>query len=453
MNDRPADSSSLLARLDADAIEHFWVAYHDYGGRAHAKTLPRESFRSAVNDGVVFAMANLNMSADDHQSMGATLLADSGDFLAVSDPRSYAILPRFPGTARCHAWMRASDGSVWEGCPRTRLAAAIDELRDLGYSAQVALEPEFYLLHALAENGTDYAPVNSTRMFSQAGLATERVFVERVVDELRAMGVTVAQLGKEYGPGQYEMSVRHADPIRAVDDYCSLKDAVRDLARDQGYVATFMPKPYSHWPGCSLHVHLSLWDEAGERDLTASDRDEVSLSDVGSWFLGGILAHADALAGLGSPIVNSYKRLQPGSWAPANTYWGYGNRSGVVRIPGVGKRRHLELRSPDNSAQPYLLLAGLLGAGADGIRRQLVPPPPFQGDIAHLTAEEVERYGIDYLPRSLPEALAALERDEVVAAAVGETALKHFLIVKRHELATYETHVHPWERETYLEIV
>jgi glutamine synthetase len=143
MNDRPIDSASLLKRLDADAIEHFWVAYHDYGGRAHAKTLPRESFRSAANDGVVFAMANLNMAADDHQSSGATLLADSGDFLAVPDPRSYAVLPRFPGTARCHAWMRASDGSVWEGCPRSRLAAAIDGLRDLGYSAQVALEPEF----------------------------------------------------------------------------------------------------------------------------------------------------------------------------------------------------------------------------------------------------------------------------------------------------------------------
>jgi glutamine synthetase len=453
MDELPTDGGSLLARLEDDGIEYFWVVYHDYGGRAQAKTLPRESFRGAVNDGVVFAMANLNMAVDDHQSIGATLLADSGDFLAVPDPRSYAVLPRFPGTARCYAWMRATDGSIWEGCPRTRLAAAIDELRALGYTAQVALEPEFYLLRALEGNGADYAPTNTTRMFSQTGLATERIFVERVVDELRAMGVTVAQLGKEYGPGQYEMSVHHADPIRAVDDYFSLKDAVRDLAREQGYVATFMPKPYSHWAGCSLHVHLSLWDAAGERDLTASDQDDASLSEVGSWFLGGILDHVNALTGLGSPTVNSYKRLQPGTWAPANTYWGYGNRSGVVRIPGVGKRRHLEFRSPDNSAQPYLLLAGLLAAGADGIRRQLTPPPPFQGDIGHLTAAEVERHGIGSLPRSLPEALAALERDQVVAAAVGATALQHFLTVKRHELAMYETHVHPWEREMYLEIV
>jgi glutamine synthetase len=451
MDNRLSDSGDLLARLDVDGIEHFWVIYHDYGGRAEAKTLPRESFRSAVNQGVVFAKANLNMDANDHQAAGATLLADSGDFLAVPDPRSYALVPRFPRTARCHAWMRDTDGSGWDGCPRTRLEAAVAELRELGFSVQAALEPEFYLLHA--GEGGNYTPVNTTRMFSQAGLAAEQDFIAQVIDELRAMGVIVAQLGKEYGPGQYEMTVRHADPIGAVDDYFSLKEAVRDLARERGYIATFMPKPYSHWSGCSLHVHLSLWDAAGERNLTPSDRDEISLSDEGSWFLGGIMSHLDALTGLGSPTVNSYKRLQPGSWAPANTYWGYGNRSGVVRIPGVGKRRHLEFRSPDNGCQPYLLLAGLIAAGADGLRHQLAPPPPFQGDIGHLTEEEVARYGIGYLPRTLPAALDALERDEVVAAAVGETALKHFLTVKRQELAAYETHVHPWERETYLEIV
>jgi glutamine synthetase len=450
MANSPAGTEVLLSRLESDGIEHFWVIYHDYGGRAAAKTLPRESFRSAVRDGVVFALANLNMAADDHQAIGATLLADSGDFLAVPDPRSYAVLPRHPKTARCHAWMRATDGSPWEGCPRTRLETAIEELRGLGYTVQVAFEPEFYLLHA---DGAEYEPANQTRMFSQEGLAVERAFISRIVDELRSMGVTVAQLGKEYGLGQYEISVRHADAIRAVDDYFSLKEAVRDLAREKGYVATFMPKPYAHWAGCSLHVHLSLWDADGTVDVTASDQDETSLSDVGSWFLGGILRHADALTGLGSPTVNSYKRLQPGTWAPANSYWGYGNRSGVVRIPGVGKRRHLEFRSPDNSCQPYLLLAGLLAAGADGIRNRIDPPPPFQGDIGHLTAEEIERYGIDYLPRTLPEALAALENDEVVASAVGQTALTHFLTVKRHELATYETLVHPWERETFLEIV
>lgn len=451
MASKPTDAESLLRRLEEDGIEHLWVIYHDYSGRGSAKTMPVESFRSTVRNGVVFAVANLDMTSDDHQAEHAKWLADSGDFMAVPDPRSYAILPRFAKTARVHVWMRATDGSVWEGCPRTRLQKIVDELAAEGYSIQAALEPEFYLL-TRGENG-EYLPVNGTRMFSQRGLAEEHAFNAAVIDELRGMGVAVAQLGKEYGPGQYEMSVDHSDPFGAVDDYFSLKEAVRDIAKQYGYIATFMPKPYAHFAGNSLHVHLSLWNRDGSVDLTPGDRDETSLSEVGGHFLGGILAHVDALTGLGSPTVNSYKRLLPGSWAPANTYWGYGNRSGVVRIPGVGKRRHLEFRSPDNSAQAYLLMCGLLAAGLDGLRRRIDPPEPFHGDIGHLSAEEIARHKIGELPRTLPQALDALERDEVVGGALGPEILEHFLIVKRQELAAYNVEVHPWERAMYLELV
>lgn len=445
------DADELLRRLEEDGIEHFWIAYHDYSGIACAKNLPIESFRSATRDGVVFAMANLDMDILDVQPSTATLLADSGDFLAVPDPRSYAVLPRFPKTARAYAWMRATDGTPWQGCPRTRLEAAIEELRREGYSVQAALEPEFYLL--IREEKGEYTPINQTRMFTMEGMQAEQPFVARVVDELRAMGIGIPQFGKEYGRGQYEMSIRHGSPIQAIDDYWSLKEVVRDVAREFGYIATFMPKIYHAWVGNSLHVHLSIWDAAGQIDLTPSDDDQTSLSDVGSWFMGGLLKHAAALTGLGSPTVNSYKRLLPGSWAPANTYWGYGNRSGVARVPGVGKRRHIEYRSGDNSCHPALYLTGLLAAGLDGIRNRIDPGPPFQGDIGHLTAEEIERHKIGFLPRSLPEALWALENDAVVAGAVGEVALKHFLSVKRSELAQYDLEVHPWERAAYLEVI
>ncbi|MEA2598283.1 MAG: glutamine synthetase [Thermomicrobiales bacterium] len=445
------DADDMLRRLEQDGIEHLWVAYHDYSGVASAKTAPPESFRSTVRDGVVFAMANLDMDILDVQPATATLLADSGDFLAVPDPRSYAVLPRFPKTARTYAWMRATDGSPWQGCPRTRLDGIVEELRREGFSVQAALEPEFYLLTREA-NG-EYVPINQTRMFTMEGMQAEQAFVTRVVDELRAMGVGIGQFGKEYGRGQYEMSIRHGPPIQAIDDYWSLKEVVRDVARDFGYIATFMPKVYANWVGNSLHVHLSVWDAMGQTDLTPSDDDETSLSDVGSWFMGGLLKHAAALTGLGSPTVNSYKRLLPGSWAPANTYWGYGNRSGVARVPGVGKRRHIEYRSGDNSCNPALFLTGLLAAGLDGIRNRIDPGPPFQGDIGHLSVEEIERHQIKFLPRTLPEALAALESDPVIAGAVGEVALAHFLSVKRSELAQYELDVHPWERAAYLEVI
>jgi glutamine synthetase len=450
MANEPQDAAALLARLERDGIEHLWVVYHDFSGRGSAKTIPKSGFRSAVHEGVVFALANLNMDALDHQAETATLLADSGDFLAVPDPRSYVQLPRFPNTAKVHAWMRATDGMPWQGCPRTRLQGMVDELEREGFSAYVALEPEFYLLHRTDDG--NYAPVNRARMFSEEGLAIEDTFIREVLGDLAAMGITVPQFGKEYALGQYELSIRHTSPVEAVDHYYLLKSTVRDAARDRGYIATFMPKPYAAWTGNSMHAHVSVWDAAGERDLTASSEDTTSLSDIGRWFMGGLLHHIDALTGLGSPTVNSYKRLLPGSWAPANTYWGYGNRSGVIRVPGVGDRRHIELRSGDNSAQPALFVTGMLAAGMDGILGQMDPGPAFDRDIGHMTQDEIIEAGIGYLPRTLPEALAALEADEVIAGAVGPEALKHFLAVKRSELDQYNLDVHPWERHAYLEV-
>ena len=451
MPEGPTTADELLAALERDGIEQLWVTYLDYSGKACAKTIPRRGFHGAVRDGIIFAKANLDMDFRDAQAVGARYLADSGDMLAVPDPRSYVVLPRYPGTARVHAWLRDSDGSVWEGCPRTRLQAAVDALAAAGYSAQLALEPEFYLLR---KGECDrYLPANGARMFTEAGLAIEHDFVQQVVDELGGMRITVAQLGKEYGPSQYELSVRHGSPFAAIDNYAAVKNVVRAAARDGGLIATFMPKVYADWVGSSLHLHLSLWDAAGERDLTPSEGDDETLSDLGRWFMGGLLEHVAALTAVGSPTVNSYKRLLPGSWAPANTYWGYGNRSGIVRIPGPGTRRHLEFRSGDNSCQPALFVTSVLAAGLDGIRREIDPGPPFQGDIGHMSEEEIAAAGIGYLPRTLPEALAALEADEVVSAAIGEPIIEHFLMVKRNELLHYELEVHPWERETYLEVV
>ena len=445
------DAGQVLDRLRADEIEYLWVIYHDYHGRAGAKVVPSEEFENAVRNGVVFAMANLNFDLLDHQPANAELLADSGDFLAVPDPRSYAVMPQYPRTARMHTWIRQTDGSPWEGCPRTRLDEVVGELAREGYSTSVALEPEFYVL--TRDTDGEHRPTNESRMFTQAGLAVENELIQRIFRYMRGMGVSVSQLGKEYGPGQYEMTTPHGPPIQAIDDYFTLKDAVRDAARELGYSVTFMPKPYAEWAGCSLHTHISIWDTDGAEDLTASTEDEISLSDLGNWFMGGILHHANALTGLGSPTANSYKRLLPGSWAPANTYWGYGNRSAVVRIPGVGGRRHIEHRSGDNSCQPYMFLTGLLVAGLDGIRRKIDPGPPFQGDIGHMTAAEIEEQSIGFLPRSLPEAFEALEADDLLIEGVGREAIKHFLIVKKHEFAAYQLHVHPWERTTYLEII
>jgi glutamine synthetase len=446
------DKRELLKRLESDGIEHLWVIYHDYSGRSCAKTVPRERFAGVVERGVVFARANLDFTLEDHQAAGARFLADTGDFLAVPDPDSYAVLPYRQATARAHVFMRAdAEGNLWEGCPRTQLARMVDAYAAEGLGVQVGFEAEFTLFTKTGEG--EYAHSDHDGMFTVAGLDRHYGLWRNLVDTLGAMDVSVMQHGKEYGPGQYEMTTGHAAPVKAADDYLTLKEAVRALAREAGWIATFMPKPYAAWAGNGLHLHLSLWDLDGKQDLSKGEADDEPLSPVGRRFLAGLLAHARALTGIGAPTVNSYKRLLPGSWAPAHVCWGVGNRATLVRIPALGSRRHLEFRSGDNAINPFVYLTAVLAAGLEGVRQQLVPPAPIDYDVGHLSDEEAAARGIARLPSNLPDALAALEADEVIAAALGPIIFPEFLKVKRTELAAYNLQVHPWERQLYLEAV
>jgi glutamine synthetase len=348
--------------------------------------------------------------------------------------------------------MRAdTEGTPWDGCPRTRLQRMVEMYASEGLSLQAAFESEFGLFMKAGDG--EYLPADHDGMFTVAGLDRHNDLWRKVINTLNAMGVPVMQHGKEYGPAQYEMTTRHAEAIKSADDYLTLKEVVRALAREAGWVASFMPKPYAHMPGNGLHVHMSLWDASGKNDLSMGEADDEPLSQVGRYFVGGLLAHAAGLTGLGAPLVNSYKRLLPGSWAPAHVCWGVGNRAALVRIPGMGRRRHLEFRSADNATNPFIYLTALMAAGLDGIRNRIEPPDPILDDVGHLSDEEALARGLLLLPRSLPQALDALEADGVLTEALGPIIAPEFLKVKRTELAAYDRHVHPWERKVYLEAI
>jgi glutamine synthetase len=445
------DAQEILNRLEGEGIEHLWVIWHDYSGRSCTKTVPKERFAGIFDKGVVFAKADLDFNLEDHMAPGSIFTAETGDFLAIPDPSSYAPIPYRNATARMHAFMRADDSSAWEGCPRTQLQRMVEAYAAERLSTRVGFEAEFILFEP-TEDG-EYRPADTDGMFTVAGLDRHYSLLQSIIEGLHSMGVAVEQLGKEYGPGQYEATTRYDEPFKAVDDYLTFKELVRALARDAGWVATFMPKPYAHLPGNGLHLHLSVWDTGGKRDLSMGETDDEPLSPLGQHFLGGLLAHAPALAGAGSPIVNSYKRLLPGSWAPAHICWGVGNRAALVRIPSMWRRRRIEFRSGDNASNPFIFLTAVMAAGLDGIQNQIEPPAPVEDDVGHLSAEEAAARGLEFLPRALPEALAALEADEVVAEALGPVILSEFLKVKRSELAAYDLHVHPWERKMYLEAI
>jgi glutamine synthetase len=241
------------------------------------------------------------------------------------------------------------------------------------------------------------------------------------------------------------------------------KLAAHALAEERGIVFSMMPKPFADQPGSGLHVHASLWRGQGDnaRNVFVAHRPDGSLdpdallAPVGRHFVAGVLAHAAALTALAAPTVNSYRRLKVfhsltgTSWAPAFIAHGFNNRTALVRtLPG-----RLEWRAPDASANPYLILAGLIAAGLDGIERQLDPGPECDDDLFELPLAEIAARGIGLLPQSLGEALDALEADEVIAGALGPTLLREFTQLKRAEAAEGEPQLGPqvsdWEFARY----
>jgi len=442
----PAATEALASRLAGGEWRGLWIVFHDYSSRACAKWVPREEMASALRGGGVFARANLNFSLDDQQVPAPHFGADSGDFFAIPDPETFAPVPYLHGAGRVLSYLHTEEGALWEGCPRGRLAALVAALAERGLRARVAFEPEF-TLYRKVEGG--YEPADRHAMYSVDRVVTHYDLLARIESALEEQGVRVVQIGSEYGAGQVEINLAHQAPMKAADDLLTFRETVKALAREAGLVATFMPKPYANAAGNGLHVHLSLWDEAGEASRSEGDG-PLGLSGELAQFMAGVLVHARALCGVAAPTVNSYKRLQPASWAPAHVAYAGGNRAALVRVPGRSRRR-IEFRAGDHTGQPHLLLAALIAAGLDGLDRGLDPGAPAEGDLGHLSAEELARQGVALLPRSAGEALGAVEADGVVMAALGPVCGPELLRVKRDELARYERQVGEWEREVFFE--
>ena len=455
----PADTAATtlerLTELDVDAL---WVVYHDFAGLGRAKAVPRGRFEDVARDGVTFAMANWDLAITDEQVPHPVFGADSGDFRAIPDPATIVRLPHRPRVAQAFAHLADDTGQPWIGDPRAALAAQTARLERLGVAVQTAFEAEFVVVA-----GVDPAALHDDtgRMFAVEGLDGRWSLGARVLDDLEAAGVAVHQFAKEYGPGQFEVSLLPAEPSAAVDRFLLARQLIRAAARDAGLTASFMPKPYADLPGNGLHVHLGLTrSDDASIDLVADAADPARLAGTAGRAIAGLLAHAQGQAALSSPTPNSYKRLLPGSWAPAHVAWAIGNRSALVRVPGRGAGRHLEVRGGDAAMNPYLHVAGLLASIADGIERDLPLPAEARVDVGHLTDDEAAAAGFERLPTTLAAALEAFWSDDTLRSAVGPVIAEHYVAVKRFEWSTYlersgldaaSTEVSEWERRTYFE--
>jgi glutamine synthetase len=420
----------------------------DIHGAAKAKAVPVEHYDMVITDGAGFAgFAVWGLGMGPH----------GPDFMAVGDPSTISAVPWMPGFARiaCDGHVR---GKPYAYCSRVALKRQLQRLAERGYTLYSGIEPEFMLLRR-TEQGTLVLSEETDTLdkpcYDYKGLARSSAILDELSTHLRAVGIDVYQIDHEDANGQFEINFTYADALKTADNMILFKMAASEIAKKHGAIATFMPKPFSNRTGTGAHFHLSI-GTSKERNAFYDEKDPrgLGLSQLGYWFLGGLLQHARALTAVCAPSINSYKRLVVGrslsgaTWAPAYITYGDNNRTACVRIP-FGR---IELRLPDGAANPYLATAALAAAGLDGIDRRLDPGDPLNINLYELSVEEIRERNIGLLPQTLSEALDAFEADEVVRGGIGVELSAEFLRLKRMEWVEYSRHVSAWETERYLEM-
>jgi glutamine synthetase len=277
-----------------------------------------------------------------------------------------------------------------------------------------------------------------------------------IILALEEMGIGVEASHHEVATGQHEIDIRYADALTSADNAITFKYTVKAIAATHGLYATFMPKPIFGANGSGMHTHQSIFNGEGENLFYDGD-DEYKLSKLAYSFIAGQLIHAEALAAIVAPTVNSYKRLVPGYEAPAYICWAQINRSALIRIPhhspGRESSTRAELRCPDPSCNPYLAFAVMLAAGLDGIDNGLTAPAPVNEDVYDFTEDDLRERAIGVLPGTLGEALKMLADDPVVRDALGEHVYEAFTRARWAEWDDYRIRVTEWELSRYLETI
>ena len=359
-----------------------------------------------------------------------TDLGPVGEIRLVPDWSSLKPLPYALGHARVMGNM-VLDGSAWALCPRNFLRRMIAVAESNGCQVRAAFENEFYLLRQTPEG---IIPADSTVFASTQAMDLNREVIDAIADALIAQDIPVEQYYPESGPGQQEISMRYTDALLAADWQIAFRETVRAIAYNHNLIASFLPKIFPDAAGSGCHIHLSLWD--GEKNLLPDPQGICGLSEVGLQFIGGILHHLPAMMALTTPSTNSYRRILPHSWSGAFRCWGLDNREAAVRVPsdpGLGCPSHLELKTVDASANPYLALGAVIAAGLDGVQRRLTPGNPVNQDPGYLSIEERNTNQIDRLPDNLGQAIAHLQQDDILLTALNPQLAKAFLAVRQAE--------------------
>ena len=427
----------LEAAARERGIKYFLVSYTDLFGTQRAKLVPAAAIASTCRNGAGFAgfATWLDMSPAD------------ADLLAMPDPEGLIQLPWKPEVG----WLPADlvmDGKAVEQGPRNILKRLIKEAAREGLQMKSGVECEFFLITPCGSEPADTADKQTKPCYDQSALMRRYEVITEICDAMLSLGWKPYQNDHEDANGQFEMNWDYDDALITADRHAFFKYMTRSIAEKHGLRATFMPKPFVDLTGSGCHAHVSVWRDG--RNVFADKSDEIGMSQEGYHFIGGLIHSADALAALTNPCVNSYKRINAprttsgATWAPNTVTYTGNNRTHMIRIPEGGR---FEFRLADGAANPYLLQAGLLAAGMDGIRNRRDPGKRLDINM-YTDGHTVE--GVKRLPLNLLDALRALEASPVLNEALG-AFVPSYLKLKRQEWDDYCRHLTQWERDTTLD--
>ncbi|MGZ5873219.1 MAG: type III glutamate--ammonia ligase [Bradyrhizobium sp.] len=434
-------SKDLALIAKERGIRYFMISFTDLFGSQRAKLVPASAISEMQKDGAGFAGF----------ATWLDMTPAHPDMFAMPDAAAVVQLPWRKEVAWVAADLVMEEKAVAQGL-RTILKTVVARAAQQGLRVKTGVEAEFFLIEADGTGISDAKDNASKPCYDQQALMRRYDVIAEICDYMQELGWHPYQNDHEDANGQFEMNWTFDDALVTADRHSFFKFMVRSVAEKHGLRATFMPKPFPNLTGSGCHVHVSVWDEAGSSNKFHSDEDEMGLSPQGYNFLGGIMKHAEGIAAITNPTVNSYKRINAprtvsgATWSPNTVTWTGNNRTHMVRVPGKGR---FELRLPDGAANPYLLQAVIIAVGLEGISSKADPGKRLDIDMYALghTVRNAPK-----LPLNLLDALRAFDRDKALKSALGNEFSEAYLRLKHQEWNSYAAHFTQWERDVTLDI-
>jgi glutamine synthetase len=455
---RQADE--IKHRVEAEKLRYVRLAWGDSHGYCRAKTLTVPAFLSALTTGYNIGVATTTLDSAGARvfasftrggGMGLAEMTGSPNLTVVGDPKTFRTLPWAPGTGWILCDEYFSDGRPFHFAPRQLLRKALQKLGGRGYAIAVGTEIEWYLLRVAEDHLSDdnigapgirgrpirtFPAEPGYHYHSESNMDLMQSVFDALGDAFEKLGLGLRSIENEWGPGQVECTFAPRAALDAADNVLLFRTATRQICRRLGYFATFMCRPAlkGYYPS-GWHLHQSLTDaQTGERNLFVPGSPGEVLSPLGQSYLAGILRYAVPATVFATPTVNGYRRFRPNSLAPDRAGWAYDNRGAMIRVlggPGDPATR-LENRVGEPAANPYLYILSQVVSGSAGIEAKLLPPP---ADDAPYGAER------PMLPKSLPEALNALDKEPLFRRELGDIFVDYFVKLKRTEADRYQQSV------------